>query len=108
MMMRPFLHLLTLVALLFAPLAAPAAVMGPAQQAAECQDMDMATPEHQMPAGNHGSSSPCCLAVPCAIGVLPVAIGWFEPLGHLPFQPVSEAFRLGAGPLADDPPPRRA
>ena len=106
--MRSFLHLLTLVALLLAPLAAPAAAMAPAQQAAECQDMDMVAPEHQMPAGKHSSSDPCCLAVPCAIGVLPVAIGWFEPLGHLPFQPPSGAFRLGAGPLADDPPPRRA
>ena len=106
--MRSFLHLLTLVALLFAPLAAPAAAMAPAQQAAKCQDMGMAAPEHQMPAGKHSSSSPCCLAVPCAIGVLPVSIGGFEPLGHLPFQPLTEAFRLGAGPMADDPPPRRA
>ena len=106
--MRSFLHLLTLVALLFAPLAAPAAAMAPAQQAVECQDLDMTTAEHRMPAGNHGSSDPCCLAVPCAIGVLPVAIEWSEPLGHLPFRPQSEAFRLGAGPLADDPPPRRA
>ena len=108
MTMRSLLHLLALVALLFAPLAAPAAAMVSAQQAAECQEMDMAAPEHQMPAGKHSSTSPCCLAVPCAIGVLPVAIGGFEPLGHLPFQPVSEAFRLGAGPKADDPPPRRA
>ena len=108
MTMRSFLHLLTLVALLFAPLAAPAAAMAPAQQAAECQDMDLAAPEHQMPAGKHGSSDPCCLAVPSAIGVLPVALGLFEPVSHLSFQPLSDAFRLGAGPLADDPPPRRA
>ena len=108
--MRSFLHLLTLVALLFAPLVAPAAAaaMAPAQQAAECQDMDMAAPEHQMPAGKHGSSDKCCLAVHCAIAVLPTAIGGLEPLGHLSFESLAEAFRLGAGPLADDPPPRRA
>lgn len=108
MAMRSFLHLLTLVALLFAPLAAPAAAIAPAPQAAECQDMDTAAPDHPMPAGKHSGGSPCCLAISCAIGVLPVAIGGFEPVGHLAFQSLSEAFRLGAGPVADDPPPRRA
>ena len=106
--MRIFLHLLTLLALLVAPLAAPAAAMTPVPTSAECQDMPMAAPEHQMPAGKHSASDPCCLAVPCAIAVLSVAPESFDPVDHLSFQSLSQAFRLGAEPAVDDPPPRRA
>ena len=106
--MRIFLHLLALVALLIAPLAAPAAAMAPVQPSVECQDMAMAAPEHQIPAGKHSASDPCCLAVPCAVAVLSAATESFDPVDHLPFQSLSQAFRLGAGPAADDPPPRRA
>ena len=108
--MRIFLHLLTVLGLLVAPLAAPAAAMAmtPVSQSVECQEMDMAAPEHQMPAGKHSASDPCCLAVPCAVAVLSAATESFDPVAHLPFQPLSDAFQLGAGPAADDPPPRRA
>ena len=106
--MRIFLHLLALVALLIAPLAAPAAAMAPVQSSVECRDMAMAAPEHQMPAGKHSASDPCCAAVPCAVALLSVATESFDPVDHLPFQPLSDAFQLGAGPAADDPPPRRA
>ena len=104
--MRIFLHFLTLVALLVAPLAAPAAAMAPVQSSVECRDMAMA--EHQMPAGKHSASDPCCAAVPCAVAMLSAATEPFDPVDHLPFQSLSQAFRLGAGPAVDDPPPRRA
>ncbi|MEO5577631.1 MAG: hypothetical protein ABIR25_01085 [Sphingomicrobium sp.] len=106
--MRSFLHLLTLVAVLFAPLAAPAAAMAPAQQAAECQDMGMGSANHEMPAGKHSGSATCCLAVCSVIAMPPGAIDRSEPVGHLAYQPLYESFRLGAGPSTDDPPPRRA
>ena len=106
--MRIFLHLLALVALLIAPLAAPVAAMAPVQSTVECQDMAMAAPEHHMPAGKHSASDPCCAAVPCAVAVLSAATESFDPVDHLPFQSLSQAFRLGAGPAVDDPPPRRA
>lgn len=108
MTMRSLLHFLTLIALLFAPLAVPSAAMASMPSGVECGDMDMASPEHQMPAGKHVSGDPCCIAVTAAIAVLPGSFGLIEPVGHESFQPLAEAFQLGAGPLADDPPPRRA
>ncbi len=108
MTMRSFLHFLTLVALLFAPLAAPAVAMAPAPLAAACQDMGMGSTDHEMPAGTHDNGGSCCLAVCAAIAMPPVAANRVEPVGLLSFQSMSEAFRLGAGPSTDDPPPRRA
>ena len=109
MMMRSFLHLLTLVALLFAPLAAPAAAMAAvAQSQVDCNDMDMAAPEHEMATGEHRSGEACCIAVPPAISPPLAALDAATPIEHLDFVAAIEPFRLGAGPKAEDPPPRIA
>ena len=106
-MMRSLFKLLVLVALLFAPLAAPAAMA--ARSAAECQDMGMGGGvNHEMPAGDHSGSATCCLAVCSAIAMPSGAIDRSALVGHLAYQPLYESFRLGAGPSTDDPPPRRA
>ena len=69
--MRFFLHLLTLLALLVAPLAAPAAAMPMTGTAAprvtECTDIAMHMAGHEMPAGDHGQGKACCVAIPPAI-----------------------------------------
>lgn len=107
--MRAFLHLLALVALLVAPLAAPAAAMTMVQRTSvDCEQMKMATTEHQMPSGDHHGNDQCCIAVPAAIASPAVALDRIVPLGHLPFVALIEPFRLGAGPLSEDPPPRRS
>ena len=107
--MRLFLHLLALVALLVAPLAAPAAAMAPVGAAAAvCQDMDRGNADHRMPMSDHRGSDKCCVAVPTAIDPALAAIDRIEPPVHLAFVAAISAFRLGAGPKAEDPPPRRA
>jgi len=109
MTMRLFLHLLALVALLVAPLAAPAAAMAPVGAAAAvCEDMDIGNADHRMPMSDHRGSDKCCVAVPTAIDPALAAIDRIEPPDHLAFVAVISAFRLGAGPKAEDPPPRRA
>lgn len=109
MIMRSFLHLLTLVALLFAPFAAPAAAMATVQQTSvDCEKMEMAATKHQMPSGEHRSGDRCCIAVPAAIASSATTIDPIVPLAHLPFVALIEPFRLGAGPQSEDPPPRRA
>ena len=108
-MMRLVLQLLTVVALLFAPLAAPAAAMTAVKYAsAECRAMDHATANSSKLASKHSSSNPCCLAMPSVIDTRPLSIDRIETVDHMPFQPLAEAFRLGAGPAAADPPPRGA
>jgi len=107
--MRFFLHMLTLVALLAAPLAAPAAAMAAvAQSQVDCDDMEMAASEHQMPAGEHRSGEACCIAVPPAISPPLAALDVAASIDHPAFVVKAEPFRLGAGPKAEDPPPRRA
>lgn len=109
MTMRAFLHLLTLVALLFAPLAAPAAAMTMVQQTSvDCEEMEMAATKHQMPSGEHRNADQCCIAVPAAIALPAAALDRIVPLGHLPFVALAQPFRLGAGPQSEDPPPRHA
>ena len=107
--MRYFLHLLTLVALLLAPLAAPASAMAAVQQTSvDCEKMEMAATKHQMPSGEHRGTDRCCIAVPAAIASSATMIARIVPLVHLPFVALIEPFRLGAGPQSEDPPPRRS
>ncbi|MEO6581318.1 MAG: hypothetical protein ABIN68_00735 [Sphingomicrobium sp.] len=101
-------RLLTLIALIAAPLAAPAAAMAPAQNpAADCK-MDMGGSQHQMPASHHRTGEPCCVAVPAAIGPSLAALEVAPAIDHPTFAAVAVPFRLGAGPKAEDPPPRLA
>ena len=106
--MRRFFHLLALMALLFAPLAAPAAAMTAKPTTAECTDMAMEMGGHEMPAGDHGQGEACCIAIPPAIDPPLSALIAIPAIGHLAFVADSAPFRLGAGPKAEDPPPRTA
>ena len=106
--MRIFLHLLTLLALLVAPLAAPAAAMSVRPTAGECSDMAMKNSGHEMPAGDHGLGQACCIAVPPAVNSQAVEIDAAAAIEHLAFIAAIEPFLLGAGPKAEDPPPRTA
>ncbi len=108
--MRWLFRILTLVALIGAPIVAPAVALVPAMPAAaDCKQMDiMGASQHQMPAGHHHSGEPCCTAVPPAIDPRLAAIAIALPAGHSTFTAVTEPFRLGAGPKAEDPPPRAA
>ena len=101
-------RILTLIALMVAPLAAPATAMAPVNAAADCKAMDMGAAQHSMPAGHHSMGEPCCIAVPLAIDSPFVAIAVAPLVDHPAFVAVAEAFRLGAGPSAEDPPPRSA
>ncbi|MEO7365600.1 MAG: hypothetical protein ABIW03_04695 [Sphingomicrobium sp.] len=106
--MQWLLRILTLIALIAAPIASPAAAMAPAQAAtADCKQMDMGARQHQMPAG-HRSGEPCCTAVPPAIDPSLTAVAVPPPVDHPTFIAVTEPFRLGSGPKAEDPPPRLA
>ncbi|HEU4876295.1 MAG TPA: hypothetical protein VFT07_00440 [Sphingomicrobium sp.] len=105
--MQWLFRLLTLVARLVAPLAAPAAANAPvAPAAADCARMDMGASSHRMPPSHHGAGESCCIAVPAGIGSPLVAVSLAPPTDHQTFIAVAQAFRLGAGPKADDPPPR--
>jgi hypothetical protein len=104
--MRSIFHWLTLLALLLAPLAAPAAAMAPVRSTADCEKMEMGGAKHSAPMTRHHASESCCVAVPTAIGAPPAALEAITPLGHLPFASSSVVFRLGTGPLSEDPPPR--
>ncbi|MCY7281147.1 MAG: hypothetical protein LH610_09690 [Sphingomonas bacterium] len=114
--MRSFLYLLALFALLGAPLAAPATAMTMAmtmtgaarQSAADCADMAMDRSGHEMPTGDHGKGKACCIAVPPAIDPPVVALDTVPGIEHLAFVATNVPFRLGAGPKAEDPPPRIA
>ena len=107
--MRYFLHLLTLVALLVAPLAAPAAAMAVVEQSkVDCADMEMAAAKHQMPSGEHRSGEGCCIAVPPAITPPLASLDVDASIDHISFVARTEPFRLGAGPQSEDPPPRRS
>ncbi len=106
--MRSILHLLALLALLVAPLAAPASAMAAKLSSAECTDMAMAMSGHQMPAGDHGQGKACCIAVPPAIDPPQTALDAVAGIEHLAFVPAIAPFLLGAGPKAEDPPPRPA
>ena len=106
--MRFFLKLLTIVALLMAPLAVPAAAMAAAVGTVECADMAMSAPDHPMPAGEHEPGKPCCIAVPPAIDPPLTGLQVAVFTDHLAFVAGIEPFRLGAGPKAEDPPPRTA
>lgn len=100
-------RLLTLLALLIAPLAAPAAAMVPATVKAQCHDSAMHSAANRMPAGEHQGGAACCTAVPAAAIDPPLpSLGSIEPLGHLPFIEQAKPIALGAGPEAEDPPPR--
>ncbi len=101
-------QLLTLVALLFAPLAAPAATMAAVPATIECADMAMGGGGHDMPAADHGIGEACCIAVPPAIDPPLAALDAAVAPDHLAFIALTEPFRLGAGPHAEDPPPRIA
>lgn len=106
--MRLFLHLLALVALMVAPLAAPAAAMAAKPTAAECTDMAMEMAGHDMPADAHGQDEACCIAVPPAIDPPLAALEDHAEIEHLAFIAANQPFHLGAGPKAEDPPPRIA
>lgn len=101
-------RILTLIALMVAPLAAPAAAMVPVKAATDCTAMDMGAAQHKMPAGHHSMGEPCCIAVPLAIDSPLVAIAVAPMVDHPAFVAKTEAFQLGAGPSAEDPPPRSA
>lgn len=107
--MRLILHLLALVALLSAPLAAPTAAMAMvAQSQVNCDEMAMAAPEHEMPSSEHRPGEACCIAVPAAINPPLAVLDIATSIDHLAFVAGIEPFRLGAGPKAEDPPPRIA
>lgn len=99
-------RLMTLIALTIAPLVAPVAAMAAVPVAAECGDMAMT--DHEMPAADHGAGEPCCIAVPPAIDPPINSIGTIARPAHLAFVALTEPLRLGAGPHAEDPPPRIA
>lgn len=100
-------RLLTLIALFVAPLAAPADASAPAAPAAaDCAEMDMGASFHRMPPNHHGAGESCCVAIPMGIDTPLMAVSLAPPADHRTFIAVAEAFRLGAGPKADDPPPR--
>ena len=101
-------QLLTLVALLFAPLAAPVAAMAAVPIAADCHDMAMGRGGHDMPAGDHDIGAACCVAIPPAIDPPLAALYVGSAPDHLAFIVLTEPFRLGAGPHTEDPPPRIA
>ena len=107
--MRSTLYLLTLIALLVAPVAAPVAAMASVQPTTTgCQHMDMGAPGHAMPAGHHRQGEACCVAVPPAIDPPVVAMDIAPAIDHPIFVAAIQVFRLGAGPKAEDPPPRVA
>jgi hypothetical protein len=106
--MRRLLQFLSLIALLVAPLAAPAAAMSAKAVAAECTDMGMEMAGHEMPAGDHGQGEACCIAIPPAIDPPLSALIAAPPIEHLAFVADNAPFHLGAGPKAEDPPPRSA
>lgn len=106
--MRLFFHVLALVALLVAPLAAPAAAFAFAPVSPECTTMTDDGLGHVMPDGNHMAGKACCIAVPPAIDPPLAAIDGLPEIVHLAFVSVISSFRLGAGPKAEDPPPRIA
>ena len=108
MMMRFFFHLLALVALLIAPLAVPTAAMAAQPSAGECTELAIDVAGHDMPAGDHGQGQACCIAVPPAIDPPQAALNSVLSIQHLAFVAMIEPFRLGAGPKAEDPPPRTA
>ena len=103
------LRLLTLVALLVAPLAAPAEAIVPVPvTTADCAKMEMDASSHRMPVDHHRTGEACCSVVPVGIGSPLIGVSFVPPLDHPMFIAVAEAFRLGAGPMTDDPPPRTA
>jgi hypothetical protein len=104
--MRSIVHWLSLLALLVAPLAAPAAASAPLRPSAECQMKAMGGSKHAMPRTKHHAGESCCLAIPPAIDPPHVAIEAIMPIGHLPFAGSIASLRLGAGPPFEDPPPR--
>lgn len=106
--MRLILNILALVALLVAPLAAPAAAFAAAPVASECTTKTADGPGHVMPNGDHMAGKACCIAVPPAIDPPLAALEALPDIAHLAFVPVISSFRLGAGPKAEDPPPRAA
>ncbi len=106
-MLRLF-PLLALIALLFAPLAAPMAAMAAVTTQADCGDMAMGGGGHEMPAADHNIGAACCIAVPPAIDPPLTTLDAAIALDHLAFIALTEPFRLGAGPRAEDPPPRNA
>ena len=106
--MQWLLRILTLIALMVAPLAAPAAAMAPPKAATDCKVMDMGAAQHSMPAGHHRAGEACCIAVPLAIDSALVAIAVARLADHPTFVAKTEAFQLGAGLSTEDPPPRSA
>jgi hypothetical protein len=103
--MRRLLHWLTLVALLLAPLAAPAAAAVRSARS-DCHEMEMGKAHHEVPPAKHHARDSCCLAIPAAIDPPLTALEGTMPLGHLQFAASVTSFALGAGPSFEDPPPR--
>lgn len=107
--MRLCLNFLSLTALMIAPLAVPAAAMAAEPTAVECTDLALEASGHEMPAGeDHDHGQACCIAVPPAIDP---SLAAFEPpamINHLAFVAPIQPFQLGAGPKAENPPPRIA
>lgn len=106
--MRLLLNVLALVALLVAPLAAPAAAFAAAPVKSECTTMTDDAAGHVMPDGDHMAGKACCIAVPPAIDPPLAALDALPDIAHLAFVAASSSFHLGAGPKAEDPPPRTA
>ena len=100
--MRFVLQLLTLLALLVAPLAAPVAAAQPS--VGECSQMHSG----KSPFSHHRTGEPCCVAIPPAIDTPPSAASAATPSLHVPIVASAEQFSLGAGPQFEDPPPRIA
>ena len=102
-------RLFTLIALITAPLAAPAAAMASVRaDSIECKSMDKDMSRHTMPAGHHRSGEACCVAVPVAIDPPLAALGIVPPLDHPIFVAIARPVHLGAAPKIEDPPPRPA
>ncbi len=102
--MRRLLSFLALLSLLVAPLAAPAVAMTVLPVATDCAEMS----GHEMPASDHAAGKQCCIAVPPAIDPPVALIDTVTAPELLAFVALNEPFPLGAGPNAEDPPPRIA
>ncbi|MEO7410333.1 MAG: hypothetical protein ABIU10_03300 [Sphingomicrobium sp.] len=105
-------RLFALLALMLAPLASPAAAMAPmpanSAASAGCDNDAAKSARHQMPAGEHQPNAPCCTAGVVAIDPPLPTLSAVAPPPHMPFMAIAKSFALGAGPEAEDPPPRFA
>lgn len=106
--MHRLVHRLTLVALLFAPFAAPAAGMAAPPTVAECVEMATTMTGHEVLAGELGQAKNCCIAVPPAIDPTLATFDAVDAIDHLAYLVAIQSLPIGVGPKTEDPPPRIA